>query len=201
MTIKAIIFDLGGVILKTKENNLCATIAKKLNAPKEAVYELFHGDMHSLIDLGEITQDEFNTFVVDELQISRDKRCMIEQVFNEELTIDTALMEKIADLRKEYEIGMLSNFSNDLRGKLETKWKISGAFDEILISSEIGLIKPDAAIYELMLEKLGVSAREAVFVDDHKINITGAKAVGLRTILFENREQTLEELGLILGEQ
>lgn len=198
MAIKAIILDLEGVIMITKENDLSMMIAKKLDAPYEKVYEIFYGEMNDRIDLGEITQGEFNAYVVDALQISKDKITLLDQAINEDLFIDTVFMEKIAGLRGRYKIGLLSNYSDDLRGMIEHKWKISGAFDEIIISCEVGLLKPDPAIFNLMLDRLGTRAEEAVFVDDRMRNIEGAKKVGMQTVFYETREQALGELERIL---
>lgn len=198
MAIKAIIFDLGGVILKTKDKNLGTTIAKKLGVPYEKVLPLYHSEMNDRIDLGEVTQEEFNTYVVDALNISRDKRHLIDQVMECETFIDELFLDKVGQLRNDYKIGLLSNYSNDLRDKIEKKWEIGGAFDEIVISYEVGLLKPDAAIYQLMLDRLGVQPEEAVFVDDQLPNIEGARKVGLNTILHESREQVFDALREIL---
>jgi len=108
------------------------------------------------------------------------------------------MMGWIADQRKECKIGLLSNWTTDVRGRIEDEWQIGNAFDEIVISSEVGLLKPDADIFMLMLERLGVSADEAVFVDDRVKNINGAKKVGLRTVYYKDREQTIKELERIL---
>jgi HAD superfamily hydrolase (TIGR01509 family) len=56
--------------------------------------------------------------------------------------------------------------------------------DDILISAEVGLAKPDPRIYRLAAERLGVRPDEAVFVDDFAANVEGARAVGMRAIHF-----------------
>jgi HAD superfamily hydrolase (TIGR01509 family) len=62
----------------------------------------------------------------------------------------------------------------------------------------VGLRKPDARIFNLILEKLDVPAREAIFVDDFQDNITGAEAVGLNTVLFRGREAAIEQIDTII---
>lgn len=78
------------------------------------------------------------------------------------------------------------------------EWKINDAFDHMLISAEVNLMKPDLSIYSLAIKHLGVEAQEAVFIDDVPANIKGAKQVGMKGILFTSREQTLTELQAIL---
>ena len=73
MNIKAIIWDLEGVLILTDDNNMPLTVAKKLNAPYEKVREIFFSDANDRVDLGEITKDQFNEYLLDTLQISRKK--------------------------------------------------------------------------------------------------------------------------------
>ena len=201
MTIKAIILDLEGVLLKTKDENLYISVANALNAPYEKVYEIFFGELNDRIDLGQATQDEFDAYVIETLQMPKEKIKILKKVINEDSFIDDVLMVRIKELHKDHKIGLLSNYSDDLWLKIEHEWKISDVFDEIVISCEVGVIKPDPAIFNLILERLGVKADEAVFVDDRMRNIEGAKKVGLQTVFYENREQALGELESILEAQ
>lgn len=198
MTIKALIWDMEGVLMLTDENDISLTVAKALNAPYEKVREIYFSDTNDKVDLGEITMDQFNEYVLDTLQISRDKKRLLEDVFNEKAYIDEDLLKQIVQMSKEYKIGLLSNYSNDLRPRIENEWAIGSAFDEIIISCEVGVVKPDPAIFNLMLDRLSVKADESVFIDDRIKNIDGAKKMGFHTIFFTSREQALEELALIL---
>ena len=198
MNIKAIIWDLEGVLILTDDNNMPLTVAKKLNAPYEKVREIFFSDANDRVDLGEITQDQFNEYLLDTLQISREKKYLLEAFLNEEFYIDKDLLIEITGLRREYKMGLLSNFSDDLRPKIDNEWALGSVFDEIIISSEVGLVKPDPAIFNLMLDRLGVKADESVFIDDRIKNIDGAKEMGFHTIFFTDKDQALEELARIL---
>jgi len=198
VTIKALIWDMEGVLLLTDDNNTPLTVAKILNAPYEKVREIYFGDFNDKVDLGEGTQEQFNEHVLDTLQISRDKKYLLDEVFNERSYIDEDLLKQIVEMSKEYKIGLLSNYSTDLRPKIENKWALGSVFDEIIISCEVGMIKPDPAVFNLMLARLGVKADESVFIDDRIKNIDSAKKLGFHTIFFTSKEQALEELALIL---
>jgi len=197
VAIKALIWDMEGVLMLTDDVDLFLTVAKKLNTPYEKVRGIFFGDTNDISDLGEITQDQFNEYILDTLQIPRDKKHILEEVFNEQY-IDENLLEKILEMRGKYKTGLLSNYSNVLRPKIENEWAIGRAFDEIIISCEVGVIKPDPAIFNLMLDRLGVKANESVLIDDRMRNIDGAKKMGFHTIFFISKEQALEELARIL---
>jgi putative hydrolase of the HAD superfamily len=85
-----------------------------------------------------------------------------------------------------------------MRQVLTERWKIADAFDELIISAEVGIAKPDPRIYHLALERLGVAAGEAVFVDDFLENIDAAQALGLHTVHFRNPDQARTELDHLL---
>ncbi len=187
-----------GVLMLTDDNNMPLTVAKKLNAPYEKVREIYFSDINDKMDLGEMTQDKFNEYVLDTLQISREKKHLLEEIFSEKLFIDENLLKYIVEMGKKYKLGLLSNYSNDLRPKIENEWALGSVFDEIIISCEVGMIKPDPAIFNLMLARLGVKAEESVFIDDRIKNIDGAKKMGFQTIFFTSKEQALKELAHIL---
>jgi HAD superfamily hydrolase (TIGR01509 family) len=67
---------------------------------------------------------------------------------------------------------------------IERERAISTKFDTVVVSYEVGCAKPDAEIFELTLDRLGVAAAQALFVDDREVNLEGARRVGLRTLHF-----------------
>jgi putative hydrolase of the HAD superfamily len=71
-------------------------------------------------------------------------------------------------------------------------------FDPIVISGEVGLRKPDRAIYELALAQLDVPAQEAVFIDDAEPNLLGARAVGITTVLHRDASSTRRRLAQLI---
>jgi putative hydrolase of the HAD superfamily len=77
--------------------------------------------------------------------------------------------------------------------------ELGGLFDVIVESAVEGLRKPDPRIYALTLERLGVSAPEAVFLDDIGGNLKPARAMGMTTIKVDDPAQALDELGRVLG--
>ncbi|MBA2522256.1 MAG: HAD family phosphatase [Solirubrobacterales bacterium] len=72
-------------------------------------------------------------------------------------------------------------------------------FDATVISGDVGLHKPEPAIYELGAERLGLPPAACLFVDDLRENVTGAKAVGMTAILHREAEETIAEMERLLG--
>ncbi len=72
-------------------------------------------------------------------------------------------------------------------------------FDAIVISGEVGLRKPEPAIYQLAAERLGLAPNECVFVDDLAVNVRGAAAVGMVGVHHTALEATVAELEALFG--
>jgi putative hydrolase of the HAD superfamily len=82
---------------------------------------------------------------------------------------------------------ILSNGVPEIARAIREGRKLDAWFDEIVISCEVGCAKPDAAIYRICLERLGVPAQNVLFVDDRLENVDAARALGMTTLLFEDR--------------
>ena len=95
---------------------------------------------------------------------------------------------------------MLSNADVSLRARLERDG-LSALFDDIMVSAEVGLAKPEAAVFHLAAERLGVAPAECVFVDDWDNNVEAAREVGMRAVLYrvdkgDDLRAQLEALGV-----
>jgi epoxide hydrolase-like predicted phosphatase len=114
-------------------------------------------------------------------------------------SLDSQLVEYIRALHKRWKTGLLSNAFTSLRRVVTEHWQFADAFDEMIISAEVGLLKPDARIYQLALQRLGVDAKESIFIDDYTENVEGAQAVMMRAIHFTSPAQVVAELETLLN--
>lgn len=87
-------------------------------------------------------------------------------------------------LRPSYRIALLSNADASLRERVQDGLGIHDLFDALVCSAEVGMAKPDPAIYRLTAERLGVPPEACLFVDDHEPNVAGAERVGMRGLVF-----------------
>jgi len=111
--------------------------------------------------------------------------------------IDHSLVEFIRSLRGSVHTGLISNAWSGLR-EFITKEKMIDIFDTVIISAEIGTVKPSARIYEIALEQAKVSANDAVFVDDMNINVEASEEIGMQGILFKDPQESLKQLKKLL---
>ena len=79
-----------------------------------------------------------------------------------------------------------------------TQKNLIDLFDTVVISAEIGAVKPSAKIYEVALNQAKVGAGEAVFVDDMPINVEACEKVGMKGILFNDPQESLNRLNQLL---
>jgi epoxide hydrolase-like predicted phosphatase len=115
--------------------------------------------------------------------------------------LDLDLVQMIRGLRKRWRTGLLSNAWPNIRSTLGRLYPdFLDAFDEVVFSAEVKMAKPDAQIYHLMVERMGVRPEEAVFVDDFSANVRGAQRAGLQAVHFTSPAQTWLELRALLGD-
>ena len=197
-TIKAIIFDFGGVLLDWNPHNL---------------YQAYFPDQPQAIDefLEEVDfyawnakQDQGRSFAegVAELSAKFPHRAELIQAFadnwGDSIKGEIAGTVKILyELKaKGYPLYGLSNWSQETFPLVRDEYPFFDEIDKIIISGEVNLIKPEPEIYHLLLSKIAYRAEECVFIDDSLVNVETARGLGIRAIHFKSPEK----LGMVLAE-
>jgi 2-haloacid dehalogenase len=93
-----------------------------------------------------------------------------------------------------YSLYGLSNWSAETFPYARRKYDFFDLLDDIVISGEVGYVKPEPEIYQIMLEKIGRPAHECLFIDDSLTNISRAQEMGIQTIHFQSAEQLEADL-------
>lgn len=109
------------------------------------------------------------------------------------------LFNYIIELKDDYKIGMLSNASGNWLEQLFTPDQIA-LFNAVKLSYELGYVKPDPRAYIAIAEALATDPKECIFVDDIESQLDGARQTGMKTVLYENFEQTRDELENLLAD-
>jgi epoxide hydrolase-like predicted phosphatase len=193
--IRAIIWDLGGVILRTEDPSLREKWEKRFGLEAWGLANLiFRSEISQLASVGKASVDDIWSALQEELNLDNEELEQLKKDFFTGDRLDESLVAFIRQLKGPYKIGMITNAWPDIRHWIENEWKIADAFDHIIISAEVGIVKPDPAIYELCLQALNVEPDEAIFIDDFRENIEGAKSVGMQAIHFQDPKQASTEL-------
>jgi epoxide hydrolase-like predicted phosphatase len=200
--IRAVIFDFGGVLVRMVDERPRLKLAHQLGVPMSRIDELvFYSESAKKASLGAISVERHWETVRDALGIkSEDMPEFLEQYWSAD-DLNWALMDAIRALHPLYKVGLLSNAWDDLRRTLHERWNIDGLFDELVISAEVKMVKPDPRIFHMMVERLGVEPVEAVFIDDIGENIEAAQREGLNAIQYYDTQQTLNQLSEYLSVQ
>ena len=198
--IKAVIWDMGGVLLRTEDQSFRHKLADEMNVSLRDLYTaVFDSESAAKATIGEISAEQHwdsvrTHFNLDDQQLDR----FIEMFFEGD-QLDTVLMDFIQSLRPKCITALLSNAWTNAREFLSQQYSLLGFFDYALFSAEIGVAKPDPDIYKHLLGLMSMEPRNAIFIDDMAENVEAARKLGIKGIQFRNREQVLKELGRLLG--
>jgi len=198
MSIKAVFFDLGGVVVRTEYQAPRQQLAERLGMEYEdLVRVVFDSDSAQKATVGEVTSAEHWATVMKRLKRPASETETIRDEFFGGDIIDHALLDYLRSLRGKYKTGLISNAWSDLRDYV-VRQKFDDAFDHMVISAEVGAAKPGAKIFRVALKQAQVEANEAVFVDDFYENIEGCEKLGIKGIHFTSPETALRQLRKIL---
>ena len=202
--IQAIIWDMGGVLMRTENRQPCNELAQSAGISYEELDQIVFASASSLqAEIGAIGDEEHWLNVASVLGLSRAVLPQFIEKFWSGDELDLQLLGWISSLKNQYKIGLLSNAWKGTRATLLSRYpQFLDPFHTAIFSAEVGIRKPAAQIFSLILDKLNVEADKALFVDDFAANIIGARAAGLQAVQFKNREQVIKDISALLqGEQ
>lgn len=196
LNIRAVIFDLGGVILRTEDPEPRLAVAARLGMTRAELEEIvFNNPVAREAERGQVNDAAVWAEVARRLQIPLEEIPDFSHEFFRGDRIDRNLVEFIRGLRPRYRTGLLSNtWTVDLASSLQTRYKIIDTFDVIISSAQQKMRKPEPEIFYLVLRELGVRPEEAVFVDDFQRNVKAAVETGIHGLHFTSPEQAIRDL-------
>ena len=193
-TIRAVIFDLGGVLIRSLDKTPRRKWEIELGLPENQLSHLaFGSDMAQRAMLGDATEEDVWRDVANTLNLNADQmRDLVADFWScESLNIELANFARA--LRPKYQTAILSNAFSSARQAVTENFQLDEIFDPMIISGEVRLAKPDARIFHLTAQRIGVAPHECVFIDDVHENIESARAVGMRGVQFVNTVQAIAE--------
>jgi epoxide hydrolase-like predicted phosphatase len=197
--IRAILWDFGGVLMRTHDFTPREELARHFQMSRNELENLVYVDeWGQKAQLGQISLDRRWELLAQKLNITIGEIPPFLEKFWGGDVLDLDLVDYVRGLRSRYKTGLLSNAFSDLRRMITDVLKIADIFDVMVISAEVGFVKPDRRIYHLALERLRVAPEEAVFIDDFLHNVQGAQAIGMQAIHFQNSIQVRQALDILL---
>lgn len=193
MKFKAVIFDFGNVIINIDIPRTFQAFAS-LTGKRQAVIEklVLENQLFRRYETGQFTDIEFREIVrqtvgfpLSDIEVDKAWNSLL-------LDIPQRRIDLLKEIRRKYPIYLLSNTnnihieaSNSYLKKAFGYKHLDELFDQLFLSYEIGMWKPDTEIYQYVLDEINLKPHEVLFFDDNPHNIQSASALGMQTILVE----------------
>jgi epoxide hydrolase-like predicted phosphatase len=204
---RGLLVDYGGV-LTTSVARSFREWCRQAGLPSELVKEAFveayagpagDGPVHR-VETGELTAEQFAVGLAALLSERAGREIpadgLLAGLFGG-LRLDERMLAAVAAARRAgVRTGLLSNSWDRAAYPRE---RFDGLFDDLVISGEVGLRKPDPAIFTLAAQRLNLPATACVFVDDLEANVQAAQAVGMTGVHHRTADETLPRLAALLG--
>jgi len=121
--------------------------------------------------------------------------------FMRRLAPNQAMIDFTQTLRPKYKVGLLSNMSAGVMDKYFTQAQLDEYFDNVIISGDTQMVKPEPGIYKLAAKTMSLEASECLLIDDNPINCQGAKQAGMQALLYNSTEQVKQSMAELLAKQ
>ena len=188
MSIRAVIFDFFGVICS---DDYWRYVRRDRQTDSE--FRAFSEE----VNLGKMP---WQTFVEKVAKTTNTSVEAVNKMYESE-RIDPRVAALIDELHKDYKTALLTNAHHEFIDDVLKQNHLATLFDEVFVSSRLGVVKPDPAIFEYALEKLSVKPEEVVYIDDLERHAASAREVGMQAIVYKDFEQMRHELEAILSKQ
>lgn len=197
--IKAIIFDLGRVILDFDYWAPADVLKKICGCSVEEIYDyIFKTELGSLINEGRISPGEFYRRLKERLNFEIDFE-EFKRVFCDIFSVNLPLVRFLQQLKKKHKLYLFSNV-NEIHGEyIKRRWAdILKIFDQYFFSYQMGIKKPASEAFRRVLETSNLSPRECIYIDDLAENVEVARQLGIKSIQYESLAQLKQDLNKIL---
>lgn len=192
--IKAIIFDVGGVLVQTDWNGIADEMLKKHNFSTK-IWSDYPKSMHKHykgLSIGKISLKKVFKILSGKQNI-RQILIDYEKAHKNNKYINMILIKKLRKLKKFYKLYCLTNIS-DVHYQFHKKEGIYKNFIKTYASCNTGIKKPNKKCFQLILKEQHLVPSETVFIDDYKENVIAAKSLGINGIIFKNNKQLVRDL-------
>ncbi len=198
-TITAILFDMGGVLVRTTDLEPRRQWERRFGMRDWALQDLFfNSPVGQAAQIGRATTADVWGHVAATLGLDANELRQLQADFWRGDTFDESLLALIELLHRHYKTGLISNALPDAREMFSGKLN-SDLFDILVFSGEEGVKKPDLEIFRRALARLGVRPEESIFVDDMVENVAAAQALGMHGVHFTSGDDLRRALVQLTG--
>lgn len=199
MVIRAVMFDIGGVLEIAPDLGVGLMWEGRLGLPAGTIGERME-DIWAGGAIGAITEQDVHQALADRLGLDEHQlAAFMADIWQQYLgTPNSQMIEYARQLRPRYRTGIVSNSFVGAREKEQAAYGFEDLVDDIIYSHEAGMSKPDPRIYALACARLDVRPDEALFLDDMEFAVIGARQAGIHSILYQDNAQAMAEMDELL---
>lgn len=200
MVIKAICFDLDGMVFEKIHDKFVKNLALRLKKDEDYIRNILFVEAYNEGDYNSLRKGliKFNKYFywfknkVNEENLTEDD---YRNILHKDYRINKDIIKKIKKLKKlGYKTMICSNnYEFNISG-LESKFDFLKYFDTKVFSYEVGFLKPDKRIFQELVKRSGVNPEEILYSDDCEEKLVGAKEIGIQTFVFRDFDQFMAEL-------
>lgn len=193
--IKAVIFDVGGVLLTFEANRVYKDFIEFFGMEEKEFLDIYYPATREFTK-GKMTESQFWKYFQKKAGTKKKlpKSSMYKMNAGSHWNYNHELIRFAKNLKDRHlKIAILSNVVQPIVDFMKGE-DLYQHFDEVVLSCEVGMKKPDKEIYLHTLKLLGIKPQEAIFIDDLDYNIKAANELGMKGILFTDNKKTLAQL-------
>jgi putative hydrolase of the HAD superfamily len=195
MAIRAVVFDIGGVLEITPSTGWIEKWEARLGLSSGGIAERLRTTWRGG-DIGEISEEEVEKRTAEILGLEDEQiKELMRDLWEEYLgTLNVELAAYFAGLRPRYKTAIISNSFVGAREKEQERYGFGDMCDLIIYSHEVGIKKPDRRIFDLACERLGIQPSEMIFLDDVEEAVAAARELGIHAIHFKETSQAIADI-------
>jgi epoxide hydrolase-like predicted phosphatase len=200
MGIRAVVFDIGGVLEIAPDLGVAARWEARLGLPEGEIARQM-SEVWAAGEIGAVTESDVRSAMIDRLGLTDEQaEAMSSDFWVQYLGVaNTELIEYGRGLRRRLRTGILSNSFVGAREREQAAYGFEDLVDDIVYSHEVGMSKPDSRIFELTCERLEVRPGEVIFVDDLESHVAAAREVGLHGVHYRENARTISEIEKLIA--
>ena len=197
--IKVVLFDLGKVLVDFNHLRSAERIAYFCAKKPQEIYNMFFESPATIaFEAGKISPEDFYLKIKEALDLKLSFASFV-PIWNDIFFLtpnNRAVFGLLNRLRSQYQTAMLSNINTLHYEFLKTNFPVFGVFDQVFLSFELGLIKPDQEIYHKVANVLKVAPEEIFYTDDRPELVESAKSLGFKACVFKDFQQLIHDLAV-----
>jgi len=192
--IKAIIFDLGNVLILHDKEKFILEVLSKYKISNRELFQKVELENRLKMDYGEITSKEYIKNINKQTGSNIKEKDYYNIFFSKpQSKLNTKLIGLIKELRRKYKIFLLANNNKPMHEFIKLK-NLDKFFDKVLISYQVGLKKPDSRFFKKLLHGTGIKPEECILIDDREDYMPKVKKLKMKTIVYKNFNQLLRDM-------